>query len=165
MKTIVVTFILLFPSGLFSQSVADAARENRPKGAKITSQRVFTDDDVRHGSQEAPSTDASKLSDSLEKAKRALEDAKGETEREYADSVVRDVQFPGRPDWEHRLYVQEQRVIATGQTLLDVASKSNASDALVRSAKSSFDLEVMKRDVLKVEGISKAADWERTTRK
>jgi hypothetical protein len=33
---------------VFGQSVADAARKNRPKDAKITSKRVWTDDDVKH---------------------------------------------------------------------------------------------------------------------
>jgi hypothetical protein len=158
-------FMLLFPLALFSQSLAEIARENRPKDAKITSKRVFTDDDVQHGDLDTVSTDASTLSDSLEKAKHALTDVQTKTEREYADSVVPDVQFPGRPDWEHRLYVQEQRVIATGQTLLDVTSKSKPSDALFHSAKSAFDLEVVKRDRLKVEGIGKASDWERQTRR
>jgi len=32
-----------------AQSVADTARQKRPKDAKITTKRVFTDDDVKHG--------------------------------------------------------------------------------------------------------------------
>src|SRR3989337_2787041 len=62
MRTIM--FMLLFPSVLSSQSIADAARANRLKKVKITTQRVFTNDDVKHrdSNQEAGvPTDVSKL--------------------------------------------------------------------------------------------------------
>jgi hypothetical protein len=58
MKTILAfaALVLLAPSPMFSQSLADAARANRPKDAKITTRRVRADDDVRaeSGQQEVP---------------------------------------------------------------------------------------------------------------
>ena len=51
MRSILFALVLatFFPSVLFSQSLADVAKANRPKDATITTQRVFTDDDVKHG--------------------------------------------------------------------------------------------------------------------
>jgi hypothetical protein len=41
--------VLLALAPLFSQSLAEAARANRPKDAKITARRVWNDDDVKLG--------------------------------------------------------------------------------------------------------------------
>jgi len=74
--------------------------------------------------------------------------------------VVHDIQFPGRPEWEHKLFAQEQKFIAASHAVLDVMA-ANASDAVIRSAKAAFDTEMLLRDRLKAEGIAKAAAWER----
>jgi hypothetical protein len=46
MRAVIISFLLFMVPSVFGQSVADAARKNRPKDAKITSKRVWTDDDV-----------------------------------------------------------------------------------------------------------------------
>jgi hypothetical protein len=150
------------PSGDSDKSLGDIARKVRPKDAKVTSQRVFTDENVQHSisQKDAAPTNVSTLADSLEKARSAVRLSEGQTERQYTDSVVHDIRFPGRDDWEHRLYAQQLKVIAAAHALLDVIA-SNASDAVVRAAKYDFDLEVIARDHLKAEGIAKAAAWER----
>ncbi len=154
--------VLFVAPSVFGQSVADAARQNRPRDAKITSQRIFTDDNFQHSTSQkdmAPINPAT-LADSLEKARSAIRLSEGQTERQYAESVVHDIRFPGRDDWEHRMYSQQQKVIASSHAVLD-AVDSNVSDAVVRAAKYDFDLEVIARDHLKAEGIAKAAAWER----
>ncbi len=161
--SIILCSALLFvgPS-VFGQSVADAARQNRPKDAKITSQRVFTDDTFQHSTsqKDADFPNISTLADSLQKASSAVTQSEGQTERQYAESVVHDVRFPGRDDWEHMLYAQQLKVIATSHAVLDAVA-ANASDAVIRAAKNDFDLAVIARDHLKAEGIAKAAAWER----
>jgi hypothetical protein len=158
MRTAIISFLVLVVPPVFGQSVADAARANRPKDAKITTQRVFTDDDVQHSSQPIPAPDP--LRSATENANRAIQDAQGLTAREMADNIVHNIQFPGRPDWETKLYDQEQKVIAAGQKVLDVA-KSHHSDDALRNAKAEFDVEVWKRDSMRNDGIARAAKWER----
>jgi hypothetical protein len=150
------------PSGDSDRSLGDIARKVRPKDAKVTSQRVFTDENVEHSTsaRDAAPTKVSTLADSLEKARSAVRLSEGQTERQYADSVVHDVRFPGRDDWEHRLYAQQQKVIASSHAVLDAVA-ANAPDPVIRAAKYEFDLEVIARDHLKAEGIAKAAAWER----
>ncbi len=150
------------PSGDSDKSLGDIARKVRPKDAKVISQRVFTDDNVQHstGQEAVAPPNATTLADSLEKAKLAVTLSEGQTERQYAESVVHDVRFPGRDDWEHRLYAQQLKVIATSHAVLDAVA-ANATDAVIRAAKYDFDLAVIARDHLKAEGIAKAAAWER----
>jgi hypothetical protein len=150
------------PSGDSDKSLGDIARKVRPRDAKVTSQRVFTDEDVTHStSQKDPApTNVSTLADSLGKARSAVRLSEGQTERQYAESVVHEIRFPGRDDWERRLYAQQLKVIAAAHALLDVIA-ANASDAVIRSARRDFDVEVIGRDDLKAEGIVAAAKWER----
>jgi hypothetical protein len=144
------------------RSLGDIARKVRPKDAKVTSQKVFTDDDVQHGGSQsdAATANVSTLADSLERARSAITLSEGQTERQYADTVVHEVRFPGRDDWEHRLYNQQLKVIAAAHAVLDAVA-AKASDAVIRAAKVNLDLEVIARDHLKAEGIAKAAAWER----
>ena len=161
--SIISFFVLLFAVlSVFGQSVADIARQNRPKDAKVSSQRVFTDDNFQHstGQKDATPTNVSTLSDSLEKARTAIRDAEGQTERQYADSVVDDIQFPGRPIWEHRMYAQQMKVVAGAHAIVDAVT-AKASEGVIRAAKYDFDSEVIGRDHLKAEGITKAAAWQR----
>lgn len=150
------------PAGDSDKSLGDIARKVRPKDAKVTSQRVFTEDNVQQsrGQKDAAPTNVSTLSDSLEKAKTAIRDAEGQTERQYAEGIVHDIQFPGRDDWEHRMHAQQLKVIASAHAVVDTVT-AKASDAVIRAAMSDFDLDVIGRDHLKVEGITKAAAWQR----
>ena len=150
------------PVSAQAQSVADTARQNRPKDAKVTSQRVFTDDNFQHSTsqKDAAPTNVSTLSDSLEKARTAVMDAEGQTERQYAEGIVHDIQFPGRDDWEHRMYAQQMKAVAAAHALLDVIA-ANSSDAVIRSARRDFDIAIIGRNDLKAEGIAAAGKWAR----
>lgn len=165
MKTILsVAALVLFASfPLFSQSLADAARANRAKDAKPTAKRVWTDDDIQHSSPSA-GTQASPTRQKNYKAEAtaALEHAKGLTAREIANQIVKDIQFPGRPEWETKLYDQSQKVIAAGQKVLDVINGSGSSDQ-IHSTESDFDLEVWRRDQIVNDGVARAAEWTRKT--
>ncbi len=148
--------------GNSDKSLGAIAKKVRPKDAKVTSQRVFTDDDVQHSTSNDNSAPKKipTLAESLEEARTVVSRSEGQTERQYADSVVHDIRFPGRDDWEHRMYAQQLKVISASHAVLD-AMASNASDAVIRAARSDFDLEVYARDHLKAEGIAKASAWER----
>ena len=87
-------------------------------------------------------------------------DAEGQTERQYAEGIVHDIQFPGRDDWEHRMYAQQMKAVAAAHALLDVIA-ANASDAVIRSARRDFDIAIIGRNDLKAEGIAAAAKWAR----
>jgi hypothetical protein len=150
------------PSGDSDKSLGDIARKVLPKDAKVTSQRIFNDDDVEHSTsqKDAAPKNAPTLADILEKARSVVTLSEGQTERQYAESVVHDIRFPGRDDWEQRLYAQQLKVIASSHALLD-AIAAKASDAVIRAARNDFDLDVIARDHLKAEGIAAAAKWER----
>jgi hypothetical protein len=149
-------------TGDSDNSLGDIARKVRPKDAKVTSQRVFTEENIQHSmsQKDATPTNVSTLADSLEKARSAVRQSQGQTERQYADSVVHDIRFPGREDWEHRMYAQQLKVIASSHAVLDSVA-ANAPDAVIRMVKYDFYLEVITRDHLKAEGIAKAGAWER----
>ena len=169
MRTATISFLIFVVPSVFGQSVADAARQNRPKDAKITSKRVFTDDDLQHSASpdEVPAATTSKqqLSDSVNSAEKAISSVEDKTERELANDVVGDIQFPGRPDWEHKLYLKKHVQIASARALLAVVNSKASSTSVVSSARFQFDLDTTGYDEIKVEGIAKAADWEKKTGK
>src|SRR5260370_8940194 len=117
MRGVIISFLLLVVPSVFGQSVADAARKNRPKDAKITSKRVFTDDDLQHSASPdgvpAATTSKQQLSDSVNNAEKAISSVEDKTERDLANDVVGDIKFPGRPEWEHKLYLKKQVQIAS----------------------------------------------------
>jgi hypothetical protein len=167
MRRILLLVLLFVVPSVFGQSVAEAARQNRPKGAKTTSKRVFTDDDFRHSASpdEVPVATTSKqqLAESMDDAERAISRVEDKTERELANDVVRDIQFPGRPAWEHRLYLKKQSQLASARALLAVVNSKASSASAISSARSRFDWDTTGYNEIKVEGIAKAAEWEKKT--
>jgi hypothetical protein len=167
MRRILLAVFFFAAPPLFGQSVADAARQNRPKDAKVTSKRVFTDDDFEHSASadgvSAATTSKQQLSDSMENAQRTIGSVEDKTERELANDVAGEVQFPGRPEWEHKLYLKKQAQIASARALLAVVNSKASSAGAISSARSQFDLETTGYNEIKIEGIAKAADWEKKT--
>jgi len=165
-SSLISVFVLLFavPS-VFGQSVADVARHNRPKDAKITSQRVFTDDDVKHADSKLFDLSPLQLSllpkNQVEVVKQELRKFEGKTDRQLADDVVRDIQFPERPEWEHRLGVQAKKIIATTHVLLDLIASDSSDQDMRTSAALDTQVALNGYDDLKTEGIAKAAAWKR----
>jgi hypothetical protein len=163
MRRIQLLALLFAVPSVFGQSVADAARQNRPKDAKVASKRIFTDDDFQHSVSQEASPNPATLSDSMDNAERAISRVEDKTERQLAEDVVRDIQFPGRPEWEHRLYLKKQLQIASARALLAVVKSKASSNSAISSARFQFDLETTGYNKIKVEGIAKAADWEKKT--
>lgn len=162
-RTVLVVLLFVAPS-VFGQSVADAARQNRPKDTKVTTQRVFTDDDFEHSTvantPEPAKSPTATVEDGQRKAKSAVDDLDKMTPRELSDSVVRDIQFPDRPQWEEKLYAEKQILVGKARALLATVD-ANAAQGIKDSALASFQVEALSFNRLKAEGIGKAAEWER----
>jgi hypothetical protein len=118
-------------------SVAEVARQQR-KTPGSAAKRVFTDDDVAHGSpaattvQTAPSEGAQT---NTESAQKIIEKLTNKTQTQLANEVVGDIQFSGRDAWEQKLYAQGQRVLKFAQNYLDRTQKLDTiTDPAERSA-------------------------------
>jgi len=146
MKTIlsIAALVLFVASPLFSQSVAEAAKKNRPKAAKATVKRVWTDDDFSTGGSPGEPIPADKTSDStsrtLEKFRRLDQEQLGAAVLKMAKA---DVDFPGRRDWEGRLFeakeawlTQIERMEGHKDSNKDVV---NAEVGLAKGAQSNFE--------------------------
>jgi hypothetical protein len=147
-----------------AQSVGDIAKQNKPKDAKVTSKRVFTDDDVSHTNQ-IPNPTPTSLQDHISNAESAVSRLAEKSARQLSEDIVRDVQFPDRSKWEQQIYDQKEKVVAAARALVAVAKSDPSNNSIVSSAKFKFDIEMTGYNNLKVDGLAKAADWERQTRK
>jgi hypothetical protein len=159
--SIISFFVLLFtiPS-VFGQSVADLARQNRPKDAKVTSQRVFTDDDVKHTActfalQKAPTTI------SIEDLEKKVDEVASKTARQSGEEFARDIQFPGRDRWEQDLYNKKEALVAATRIWIILKrSDKSTKDSLDRAASDQGIADRAYTD-LQAKGIVEAAKWEK----
>ena len=168
------------PSGDSDKALGDIAREARPKDAKITSQRVFTDEDVKHGSQPPlpnPSkTGADYRKDTeayLQDAEKYADNLRAKTARQLGEIVAKEIQFPGREAWEKRLAGSRDALVnATqtaafsvrrAQTLSEGSEKEGAQDAHTAVQEELARLYVARRDHERVlaDGADKASKWEK----
>jgi hypothetical protein len=148
------------PSGDSDKSLGDIARKVRPKDAKVTSQRVFTDEDVTHTPstfvlQKAPTTL------SLEELEKKVDEVESKTARQLGEEFVKDIQFPGRDQWEQDLYKQKEALVAaTRNWIILKRSDKSTKDALDRAA---IDQGIADRAYtdLQAKGIVEAAKWEK----
>jgi hypothetical protein len=148
------------PVAAQAQSLADIARQKRPKDAKVTSQRVFTDDDVKHGDstfvlQKAPTTLT------LEELARKVDEVESKTPRQLGEEFVKDIRFPGRDQWEQDLYNKKEALVAaTRNWIILKRSDKSTKDALDSAA---IDQGIADRAYtdLQVKGIVEAAKWEK----
>ena len=169
-------------SGDSDKSLGDIAREARPKDAKITSQRVFTDEDVKHGSQPPlpnPSkTGADYRKDTeayLQDAEKYADNLSAKTARELGETVAKDIQFPGRDAWEKRLADSRDALVSATQTaafsvrraqaLSEVSAKDGAQDAHTAVQEQLARLYGARRDYERAlaDGADRAAKWEKGT--
>jgi hypothetical protein len=95
---------------LCAQSVADAARNNRPNDAQVTTQRVWTDDDFpSSGKQDSPAPtekQETSASETLQQFRLLGKEDLGAAVLKVAHAP--DVVFPERKDWEQRLLDAKQ---------------------------------------------------------
>lgn len=154
-------------------SLGEQARKSRANQKSSLTKNVFTDDDVAHASE----IDGQPASPSLEdfrskigRAQKAIDQWKEKTPRELSDGVVGQNQFPGRDNWEQRLYQQKEKMIAAAQACLFAAQKLTSAPAqeeriaaqkAANKLLSDFDNESSTYHLIIAEGIKKAGEWER----
>jgi hypothetical protein len=163
MKRVIMLMSIFIASQGHAQSLGVLAEQNKPKDAKVTTKRVFTDDDVLHATPQDTSTSKSPK-DRISEAESAISRLAEKSSRELGDDIVHDNQFPDRAKWEEKLYEQKEKVIAAARAVI-ATIKSESADSVVSSAKYKFDIEMGGYNDLKVDGLAKAADWERRTSK
>jgi len=119
-------------------SLAEMARQQKKNPARSAAKRVFTNDDVAHSSPAVPTVQIVQTSPTVQTA--GSDDNKLQTEpmqkivgqfanktaTQLAYEVVGNIQFPGRDDWEQKLYGQGQRVLKFAQAYLDRVKKLDA---------------------------------------
>jgi hypothetical protein len=158
------------------ESLGDLARKaNHGQRASI-SKHVFTDDDVAHGQaagKDATSVEPADLHGKIATAQAVIDKAEDKKPRELSEAVIGQNQFPGRDDWEQRLFRQKEAMLSAARAALDAIKmqmdastqeqRLNAGKA-ANSLYSDFTLEKYRYDQLVAEGVKKAADWERQPR-
>jgi hypothetical protein len=158
------------------QTLGDVAKQVRPKDAKVTSQRTFTDDDVAHNSASSLATSPSSATtvdyyqNTMEQLSKWIRDKTDLTSRQLSDSIVGDNQFPGREDWERRMYGQKEKLVgavrsATSIVQLMVEAPTAEQKASGKIAANAAVVVVQNEralyDQLVSEGVKKAADWKK----
>jgi hypothetical protein len=174
MRTTALFFISIVAfSPTHAQSLGEVAKRQRDKASNATEdrsksshQKVWTNDDFSSTPTPSATPSAPTLQDRIASAEKAISQLEDKTSRQLGNDVVGDVQFPGRIGWEGSLHTKKERVVAAAKAVMAVAkSKSEASAKIIDSAMYDFDLEMVGYNKLRVEGITKAADWEKQTRK
>jgi hypothetical protein len=168
------------PSGDPDKSLGDIAKQVRPKDAKITSQRVFTDEDVKHGSQPPLPNPAKTAADNRKETEAYLQDAEkyaeslsAKTSRQLGEIVAKNIQFPSRDAWEKQLADSRDALVTAtqtaafsvrnAQTLSEGSDKDEAKDAHTVVQEQLTRLYSARRDYERVlaDGADKAAKWEK----
>lgn len=93
-------------------SLADAARKNRPKDAQVASKRTWTDDDFEHTGDKGSSASALRGM-TPEGAAEAVRKFRSLDQQEIGAAVLKqanapDVSFPDRKNWEQSLFEAKQ---------------------------------------------------------
>jgi len=162
------------------QSLGAIARKVRPKDTSVTGQRVFTDDDVAHSSESATPqasrpqpTTADEYRNSLKKLETWVNDTASLKPRQLSETVAGAITFPGRDEWEQRLYNQLQ-VLASAvrsgsnaiQWMADAPTTTERASARLAVDKALDDVRLQQNlyDQLVAEGAKRAADWEKRPR-
>jgi hypothetical protein len=90
--------------------------------------------------------------------------------RQLSESVAGDIKFPGREEWEQRLFDQKEKLVAvvrsaanTIQRMGDAHTESERASARIAVDKLESDVRFERHlyDQLVAEGAKRAADWEK----
>jgi hypothetical protein len=131
-------------SGDSDKPLGDIARKVRPKDAKITSQRVFTDDDVKHGDpikqSETESSAAPPKSSAVDDAERTLNETASKTSEELGFQCYGLRSWPEKTLWEQRLYASQQKSVDATKVWIDMMRRGEVSG--VAHDKALADMEV-----------------------
>jgi hypothetical protein len=155
-------------------SLGELAEKVRPPDATLTSQRVFTDDDVEHDSSDENGHEHRERKEDFNsrigRARKLISRQSDKTARELGDDVVKDVQFPGREEWEHRLFEQNGKVVRSAQDAVDAAERISGGatererDWARKTAEdllSDFDSRRQVYDDLVTDGVRRSNEWVR----
>jgi len=162
-------------------SLGDIAKKVRPKSAKVTTQRVFTNEDAPDQgvppqpdpTESSRPTMADEYRATLLQLDRWLEDKAGKTPRELSNSVAGEIQFPGRDKWEQRIFDQKEKLVSTArsgfyviQRMGDAQTPEERTAARIAIEKIRDDVRVQRAlyDQLITEGVKKASEWEKRPR-
>ncbi len=157
-------------------SLGELARKTRANQKPSVTKNVYTDDDVAHGSEidgKATSASPEDFGSRISRAQKALDQWKDKRPRELSDGVVGENQFPGRDNWEQKLYQQKEKMIAAAQACLFAAQKltsaptqdeKNAAQKAANALLVDFDMESSAYHRIIAEGLKKAGEWERSHR-
>jgi hypothetical protein len=104
---VITTSVLCFPTKA-QDSLADAARKNRPKDAQVTPKRVWTNDDVASSS----GTEATAAQSTPESASDTLRQFRLSGKEDLGTAILKmsgvNVDFPNRKDWEQKVFEAKQ---------------------------------------------------------
>jgi hypothetical protein len=140
-------------------AIRDIARKVRPTDAKVTSKRVYTDDDVAHGQAAAADPDPKAQSKAaIARAESVVNDLADLNARELGENVVGDVKFPGREAWENKLYSQKGKLVAAARAWL-ATQKDGSGSGVADAAANSFNVQRSTYNELEVEGKARADSW------
>lgn len=162
-------------------SLAEIARQAGGKSTTSITKRVFTDDDLKHGSSQPPLPDLTKTvagyrNDTeayLQDAEKYADSLNAKTPRQLGEIVAKDIQFPGRDAWEKQLADRRDALVTAtqttafsvrrAQTLSEGNDKDGAQDAHTAVQEQLTRLYAARRDYERVlaDGADKAAKWER----
>src|SRR5271156_1215929 len=99
---------LFSAAGKAQDSLADAARKNRPKDAQVTPQRVWTNDDVASAGETGGTTSGKSPESTSETLRKFRLLGKEELGAAVLKMSSIDVDFPNRKDWEQSLFDAKQ---------------------------------------------------------
>jgi hypothetical protein len=156
------------------QSLGAIARKVRPKDANVTGQRVFTDDDLSHGpdaaTQASQPTTAAQYRSSMEELQKWIDDKASLKPRQLSESVAGDIKFPGRDEWEQRLFDQKEKLVAIARSAANTIQRMGDAQTADERAAARIAVDKLESDVrferhlydqLVAEGAKRAADWEK----
>lgn len=145
--------------------LGDIVKHAQPRNRNVETRRVYTNDDFRSSSPPAMRNEASKSDTTLshEKIGQGLQEVATYTEQEFANmalgSELSNYEFPGRAEWQSRLYAARQSQIADLRLCIsDRVSDNNGAQGTACSRTNSNKYKV---ESLQDEGRGAAQAWRR----
>jgi len=172
--------LAIVPSQLYSQSLAEAAKQQRDKLCKAGETKfcarpqqpksedkswlgealVHQEPTVTSSSESQPPQSAQEQVESLQ---RMVDNLADKSSRQLGDEFVRDVQFPGRDAWERSLDAAKNKFVAAGQVVINLLRSDKTASGALNNAETDMRLAQIRYSDVQAEGISKAADWQKKT--
>ena len=174
----IILLLILFPAAAQTQSLAEAAKQQRARlckegtiqycddRAKKNKSKIVVDEQGSSGegeAQGAPAPESSQALPTVGELQDRLDELRAKTPRQLADEVVGGVQFPGRDRWEVRLTGARDKSVSKIQVVLDLLRTDKPDSSALKDAL--FEMKMAGSDYrdLQTDGVSKAADWKRKT--